>query len=178
MPNTITVKSGQSLSQIAAANKVSVAELCKANNISNPDEIKAGQKITIPTGDSSDIKRTPAQQESLAVVNKAKEYGHGEKYKFQVDEKGNFVITLKEEVQIGRIINDLGIPSGDLRELNPKFIENAKKPFLSVNSNEDVYNDNNKIAQEGSKFFIFKGGLNPKDPNDNTWNKIMSLIFD
>jgi len=43
-----TVKSGDTLSQIAAANNTTVAELAKLNNIANPNMIMAGQTLTLP----------------------------------------------------------------------------------------------------------------------------------
>ena len=43
-----TVKSGDTLSQIAAANNTTVAELQKLNNIANPNMIMAGQNLTLP----------------------------------------------------------------------------------------------------------------------------------
>ena len=43
-----TVKSGDTLSQIAAANNTTVAELAKLNNIANPNMIMAGLTLTMP----------------------------------------------------------------------------------------------------------------------------------
>ena len=42
------VKSGDSLSRIAARCKVSKKDIIKLNNITNPDKIKVGQKLTLP----------------------------------------------------------------------------------------------------------------------------------
>ena len=43
-----TVEAGQTISEIAAAYKVSVAKILKANNITNPKNIRVGQKLFIP----------------------------------------------------------------------------------------------------------------------------------
>lgn len=43
-----TVQSGETLSQIAAAYKVTVNAIVKANDISNPDNVRAGTKLFIP----------------------------------------------------------------------------------------------------------------------------------
>ncbi|MFP2911555.1 LysM domain-containing protein [Pyxidicoccus sp. 3LFB2] len=45
-----TVKSGDTLSGIAGRHGTSVAALQRANNISNPNRIFAGQRLTIPGG--------------------------------------------------------------------------------------------------------------------------------
>ena len=45
---TVNVQSGDTLSRIAKANNLTVDELAKANNISNPNRINVGQKLVIP----------------------------------------------------------------------------------------------------------------------------------
>ena len=43
-----TVKSGDTLSKIAAANGSTVDAIVKANNLSDPDKLQVGQQLTIP----------------------------------------------------------------------------------------------------------------------------------
>jgi LysM repeat protein len=50
--NSTTVKSGDTLSQIAADNNMSVQELAAANNITNVDQIQAGQTLNISGANS------------------------------------------------------------------------------------------------------------------------------
>jgi LysM repeat protein len=45
-----TVRSGDRLGDIAHAHKVTISKLASANNISNPNLIRAGQVLSIPTG--------------------------------------------------------------------------------------------------------------------------------
>ena len=47
--NTYIIKSGDSLSKIAKGLNVSVQELMKANNISDPNKIRAGSSLKIPS---------------------------------------------------------------------------------------------------------------------------------
>jgi peptidoglycan hydrolase-like protein with peptidoglycan-binding domain len=47
---THTIRSGETLSALAKKFGTTVKELAKANNISNPNKITAGQKLTIPDG--------------------------------------------------------------------------------------------------------------------------------
>ncbi len=51
-----TVKSGDTLSGIANRFGTTTSALAKANNISNPNHIKVGQKLTIPGGDNFESK--------------------------------------------------------------------------------------------------------------------------
>ncbi|HEX3143210.1 MAG TPA: LysM peptidoglycan-binding domain-containing protein [Pyrinomonadaceae bacterium] len=53
MPNSRTVKSGESLGAIAKQNNVTVAEILAANpEITNPNQIRVGQVIQIPSAQS------------------------------------------------------------------------------------------------------------------------------
>ena len=53
MPTNYTIKSGDSLSQIAEDNNTTVNAILKANpSIKNADNIRAGQSITIPSATS------------------------------------------------------------------------------------------------------------------------------
>ena len=49
-PSVYTVKKGDTLSAIAKKYNTTVSELVKLNGIKNPDIIKVGQKITLPSG--------------------------------------------------------------------------------------------------------------------------------
>ena len=42
------VKAGETLGAIAKAYGVSIADVAKANNLANPDDIKIGQRLIIP----------------------------------------------------------------------------------------------------------------------------------
>lgn len=65
-----TVKRGDTLSEIARANGVSVSELVKANNLSNPNLILVGQKLAIP---GSEKVHTVASGDTLGAI--ARKYG-------------------------------------------------------------------------------------------------------
>ena len=73
---TYEVKSGDSLSKIAAAHGVKVADLMAANKITDANKIRAGQKLAIP-GAKAEEKKESAQKEEQAadkpVEKKAKE---------------------------------------------------------------------------------------------------------
>lgn len=56
-----TVKPGDTLSKIAAAYETTVDEILAANNLSDPNKILVGQKLTIPT-----LKSTPAAPSATA----------------------------------------------------------------------------------------------------------------
>jgi LysM repeat protein len=48
-----TVKPGDTLSSIATQNKTSIDALSKANNLTDPDKLQVGQKLTIPASAAS-----------------------------------------------------------------------------------------------------------------------------
>ena len=64
-PSEVTVKKGESLTQIAEKNGVSVKDLERANGIQNGNKIKAGEKIKIPT-------KAEARQAAAAEKSKSK----------------------------------------------------------------------------------------------------------
>jgi nucleoid-associated protein YgaU len=70
-----TVSAGETLSQIARAHGVSLKALMKANGITDPDSLLAGQKLTVPekTGRAK-MRRTKTQD---AKVLKTTSYGKG-----------------------------------------------------------------------------------------------------
>jgi len=51
-----TVKSGDTLSSIAAENGSTVDEIVKTNNLSDPDKLQVGQKLVMPAGSSTAAK--------------------------------------------------------------------------------------------------------------------------
>ena len=64
---TYEVKSGDSLSKIAAAHGVKVADLMAANKITDANKIRAGQKLAIP-GAKAEEKKESAQKEEQAAA--------------------------------------------------------------------------------------------------------------
>lgn len=70
---TLQIKSGDTLSGLAAQNKTTVQELLKLNpNITNPDLIQAGASLNIPSVNITDF--TPEQREAF---NRANALGSG-----------------------------------------------------------------------------------------------------
>lgn len=71
---TYEVKAGDSLSKIAAAHKVSTKDLAAANQITDPNKIRAGQKLTIPGGEGAGKAKTDeAKSEPSAKKKPAKD---------------------------------------------------------------------------------------------------------
>ena len=50
---TYTVKDGDTLSGIASSNNSTVAAIVQANNLTDPDKLQVGQKLTIPPAGSA-----------------------------------------------------------------------------------------------------------------------------
>lgn len=58
-PTTYTVRPGDTLSVIARLHGVSLAALAQANNLTNPNALRIGQVLTIPTAAGSSVTTTP-----------------------------------------------------------------------------------------------------------------------
>lgn len=79
---TYTVKSGDTLSSIAAKYGITYQMLASYNGISNPNKISAGQKIKIPSGSSTGGTRTYTVKagDSLWAIA-TEQLGNGNRYK-------------------------------------------------------------------------------------------------
>lgn len=148
MPNTVTIQSGQTLSDIAVKYGVSVKDLQTANGITNEDYIKAGQKINIPIGSKNlqgaedKIAKGPKAPNSVIAkycyskeqvaentayskqkINKTYETNAKEKKEtatLSVDPySGYVVIQPKRRVTAEEIKKMYNIPDGDLKNYNP-----------------------------------------------------------
>lgn len=65
--STYTVKKGDTLSKIAKAEGVSVANLHSWNNIKDPNKIKVGQKLKLKESDSSSSTKTSSKKRSYPL---------------------------------------------------------------------------------------------------------------
>lgn len=63
-----TVRPGETLALIASANDTTVAALVRANALSNPDRIYAGQRLTIPATAASTMAYTVRSGDTLGTV--------------------------------------------------------------------------------------------------------------
>jgi len=70
-PTEVTVQKGESLTKIAEKNGVTVAELKKANNITD-DKIKAGDKIKIPTNEEKATSKKSSSKKSSSKATTSK----------------------------------------------------------------------------------------------------------
>lgn len=67
-PTTYTVRPGDTLSVIARRHGVSLAALAQANNLTNPNALRIGQVLTIPTAAGSSAAAAPAVSPSATAV--------------------------------------------------------------------------------------------------------------
>lgn len=67
-PTTYTVRPGDTLSVIARRHGVSLAALAQANNLTNPNALRIGQVLTIPTAAGSSAAAAPAVRPSATAV--------------------------------------------------------------------------------------------------------------
>ncbi len=67
--STYVVKKGDYLSKISAKTGVSIAELCKANNLTTKSVLKIGQKLVIPTGENAPVNAPEAKPQNVQAQN-------------------------------------------------------------------------------------------------------------
>jgi lipoprotein-anchoring transpeptidase ErfK/SrfK len=73
---TYTVRSGDTLNSIAAAHRTSAAAIARANGLANPDYLRVGQRLVIPSTESSGQSsgKPPARSATAGNYNR---YGGG-----------------------------------------------------------------------------------------------------
>lgn len=108
------VRAGDTLGQIAFVYNVSVADLMAANNLTNPDRLDVGQRLTIPEAgfaDSPDSETTPPAdetegEETVHIVQRGDNlYRIGLRYGFTVDELAEYNgITNVHSLEVGQEI--------------------------------------------------------------------------
>ena len=71
---TYTVQAGDTVSKIAAQNNTTVDAIVKANNLTNPDKLQVGQKLSLPAGASASAAASapavPAASTSASAASK------------------------------------------------------------------------------------------------------------
>ena len=70
-----TIRRGESLSEIAKAHGTTVSELAKANGITNPNFIREGQRLTIPSGGAAPAPSGHVVRPGESLASIAKKYG-------------------------------------------------------------------------------------------------------
>lgn len=146
---TATIKSGQTLSGIAAANGVTVAQLMAANpNITDPNEIQSGASINIPgsgggsisnvlSGNSTGVKGSAPTAGIMSltlprVIGSFSSWVNGidpEKDSAQVSSDGRQVYTKAGEGGMSYSYNFLGMP------YEVKLIDGVAVDALSIDAN-------------------------------------------
>lgn len=150
-PVQIKVKAGvdgnsSSLGGLAEQYRSTVAEIVKANDLKDPNKLKSGQELIVPSRTGKDWdnfrayqdKYTKAEietEQKAAAVKHAKDVevntiiakneiinakakGLDKKYEFKVNSDGNLIIKLKKSIEVGDIITDFKLNDGILLKNN------------------------------------------------------------
>ena len=136
MPDTITITSGQTLSQIASQYGVTVNELKDANNIKDADNIKAGQKITIPIGQESAQKSDKTENKEDYNYERQKlhymDLKISDKYAELAEAK-----TPEDKAKIQKEINELKAKQAKQKE-TAKMELDANQDYILITPNKDI----------------------------------------
>ena len=118
---TYTVQKGDSLSKIASKMGVNAGDLAAANNISDPNKIRVGQKLMLPSGASNTIS-SGGTKTTVAKTTRTSTSSN----KITVPEGGTEYVVLSGD-SLSRIASRHGIKLADLRKANSQLTSDALK---------------------------------------------------
>ena len=106
------VKKGETLSEIASAYKVSVKAIMQANSLRNANQIRAGQKLTIPAEPPKFVEYKIRNGDSLSEIAK--------RYNTTLNELAAFNgIRNANRIRVGQVIHIPVEPDADVPETKP-----------------------------------------------------------
>ncbi len=149
MGDTITVASGQTLSQIASKYGVSVDALMNENNIKDANSIKAGQKITIPIGQPAQSSEKTVEKDDLNYERQKLHYMDlkiSDKYGELAKAK-----TPEEKAEIQKEINELKAKQAKQKE-TAKMELDPNQDYILITPKKDIN------VEELKKLFDIKDG--------------------
>ena len=113
---------------------------------------------------------------SKAQVEKAKEYGYGEDYLFEVDKDGNVLVTLKKEKELGEVRRDFRLPAGSLSSTNN--IKGKYKPATITDIDRYIrYKDYDQAEVPVGDSLLIDGQHFSPDENRTAWDRFWGNIF-
>lgn len=149
MGDTITVARGQTLSQIASKYGVSVDALMNENNIKDANSIKAGQKITIPIGQTAQSSEKTVEKDDLNYERQKLHYMDlkiSDKYAELAKAK-----TPEEKAEIQKEINELKAKQAKQKE-TAKMELDPNQDYILITPKKDIN------VEELKKLFDIKDG--------------------
>jgi LysM repeat protein len=144
---THIVQKGETLYSLSRTYHITVADICKANNIADSASVKAGQKLIIPGADTGDKKgqtSVPSSSAGIYVVQKGDTW-YGIAHKSGISVKDLLALNVSEssaELKIGQKIK---VPSSS--SLAPADFSSS----ASSAATESVSVKNNSSASEKTK---------------------------
>jgi LysM repeat protein len=135
LANEVTVKPGETLSDIAERHSVSMATLMKVNGISDPNHVEAGSRLTIPGGAGGSGSRGGSAGGTVTV-------GQGETLSEIAERNG---MSLKRLMQVN------GISNADHVEVGQKLVVASSRPSASASSSPSGYD-------RGAKQHVVRSG--------------------
>lgn len=112
--STHTVQKGETLYSIGKKYQITVSELRAANNLSEKDVLKAGQRLTIPSADIENAATLMSTQTSVKPQKKTEIY---------TVQKGDtlYGIAKKYDIKVAELYSLNGMKSGDVLKFGQKI---------------------------------------------------------
>lgn len=144
--STHLVKKGETLYGIAKKYQITISELKAANNLSDKDVLKAGQKLVIPSADienaatlssssnSSSTSVSSSKTETYVVQKGDTLYGIAKKYDIKVSEL--YALNGMSQKDVLKVGQKLKVPANgdalpDIKDIDPKKYTEKTVPGLS-----------------------------------------------
>lgn len=163
-PTTVTVEQGDTLTQLADSFSTTVEAIMKANNITNPDVIRAGQELIMPIVNTIGNALVPesdlTNKSVLDEIDITQPFTYNSLYKLALevgfppeDAKTAAAIALAESsgraaidtVQSGLDRNkenefSLGLWQIDMQDTPGYMVGKERRPQFGIESNQELYN--------------------------------------
>ncbi len=164
--NSVVIKQGDTLEQIARQYGTTVSELLSANPGIDPKKLQIGQSINI---------ENPAILASKQNINKAVEYGYGEDYDFSLAKNGDVILLLKNGKTLGEIREDFQIEAGSLSRTND--VKGRFKPnsYYDIDRYVRINDYDGADVKKGENIVVERQQFNP-NPNKSGWDRFWHRI--
>lgn len=158
------VQEGDNLWKIAEKYKNEHVDIVNNGN----EDIKPGDIVPISS---------PEIRASRKNIEKAVEYGYGDKYDFEIAKDGDIILTCADKTQIADIVEDLGVSPESLAIMNDFETQEGRERYSMPGSPDNSDNIQNAKVNKGDTIIIPHDNFNP-NPRNSFSSRFFGGIYD